>query len=84
LTDEALLKKIESGLRNDVEGQPLKINPDSKTISTSAGELPISPIFDPQWIKTRRRQKKDPPRKLTNRARIKLANNPYGKLAISA
>ncbi|KJZ77215.1 hypothetical protein HIM_03536 [Hirsutella minnesotensis 3608] len=78
LTIEALTEKIESGLGEDTDGNPLRIDIKAKTVSTAAGDLPISPLLDPTWIKAKRRESKDKP-KPTGRFRKKLVNNPYAK-----
>lgn len=78
LTTEALEQKVQAGLGDDEYGRALRLNADAKTISTAVGDLPISPLFDPQWMKARRRQKKDLPSKPSGRFRTKLANNPFG------
>ncbi|KAF5012402.1 hypothetical protein FDECE_1531 [Fusarium decemcellulare] len=79
LTQEAILEQVEFGLGHDVDGNPLKVDPDAKTVSTASGSLPISPIMDPAWIKTRRRQKKADPAIPSGQFRKKLSNNPFGK-----
>ncbi|KAI9155132.1 Esterase-like protein [Paramyrothecium foliicola] len=79
LTEEALTRKIEAGFGDDDFGKTLQIDTDTKTISTASGSLPISPIFDPQWMKARRRQTKSWPSQPTGRFRQKLANNPYAR-----
>ncbi|UKZ83862.1 hypothetical protein TrVFT333_011676 [Trichoderma virens FT-333] len=61
LTREALLQKVEAGLGRDADGESLKVNPEAKTISTAAGDLPISPIFDPAWMQARRKTAKAAP-----------------------
>ncbi|KAM0429676.1 hypothetical protein ACHAPT_006282 [Fusarium lateritium] len=79
LTKEALTQQVESGLGHDAEGNPLKIDTDSKTVSTASGSLPISPIMDPSWMKSKRRQKKAAPGPMTGQFRRQLANNPYAE-----
>ncbi|PNY29694.1 Uncharacterized protein TCAP_00391 [Tolypocladium capitatum] len=79
LTKAALVQAVEAGLGEDTRGNPLRIDAESKTISTAAGSLPISPVFDPAWMKARRRQKKEDPSKPMGRFRKKLANNPYAR-----
>ncbi|KAJ4329130.1 hypothetical protein N0V84_000490 [Fusarium piperis] len=79
LTKEALVKQVEAGLGYDAEGNPLKIDTDSKMVSTASGSLPISPIMDPSWMKARRRQKKAVPGRMTGQFRKKLANNPFAE-----
>jgi hypothetical protein len=59
-------------------GKRVKINPESRTIKTDAGELPISPMMDPGWINKRRRPKKAEPTQISGNFRINLSNNPYG------
>lgn len=78
LTKEAILKKVQGGLGHDLDGNLIKLDPDSKTVSTAVGDLPISPVMDPSWIKARRRQRKDAPTRPSGRFRRKLGNNPYG------
>lgn len=80
LTKDALKKRVESGFDNNGDS-PIHLNTDGMTISTAAGDLPVSPIFDPDWMKARRRQRKDNPSKPMGRFRKKLANNPYGASA---
>ncbi|KAM3559857.1 hypothetical protein ARSEF4850_003917 [Beauveria asiatica] len=62
LTDEALLEKVGARLNEDEYGEKIEIDAKNKTISTEGGELPMSPLFDPAWIKSRRRQAKEAPR----------------------
>lgn len=78
LTREALAQKVEAGLGHDADGKSLKINPEAKTVSTAAGDLPISPIFDPAWMQARRKTAKSAPGPPLGRFRRKLANNPFG------
>jgi hypothetical protein len=78
LTKEALLQKVEAGLGYDADGEALKVNSEAKTISTAAGDLPISPIFDPAWMQARRKTAKAPQGPPLGRFRRKLANNPFG------
>ena len=78
LTKEALLQKVEAGLGRDADGKPLKIDAEAKTIATAAGDLPISPIFDPAWMQARRKTAKAAPGPPLGRFRRKLANNPFG------
>lgn len=79
LTKEALLLEAESGLGYHANGRPIKINAEAKTVKTAAGELPISPIMDPAWMRARRRPKKREATKPLGRFRRKLANNPFGR-----
>ncbi|KAL7953097.1 Alpha/Beta hydrolase protein [Trichoderma compactum] len=79
LTREALLRKVEAGLGRDTDGDSLKVDPEAKTISTAAGDLPISPIFDPAWMQARRRTAKAAPGPPLGRFRRKLANNPFAQ-----
>ncbi|EHK19583.1 uncharacterized protein TRIVIDRAFT_46311 [Trichoderma virens Gv29-8] len=79
LTREALLQKVEAGLGRDADGESLKVNPEAKTISTAAGDLPISPIFDPAWMQARRKTAKAAPGPPLGRFRRKLANNPFAQ-----
>ncbi|KAM0479487.1 hypothetical protein ACHAPX_004702 [Trichoderma viride] len=79
LTKEALLQKVEAGLGHDADGKSLKINPEAKTVSTVAGDLPISPIFDPAWMQARRKTVKAAPGPPLGRFRRKLANNPFAQ-----
>lgn len=78
LATEALKKHVESGLGTDKGRGNSVLDVEKKTLSTPVGDLPISPLFDPEWMKARRRQRKDNPGKPTGRFRKKLANNPYG------
>jgi hypothetical protein len=78
LTQDALLEQVESQLGHDLDGKPLRVDPDAKTVTTATGSLPISPIMDPAWIKTKRRPKKSDPGKISGQFRKKLSNNPFG------
>ncbi|PNP56167.1 hypothetical protein THARTR1_03692 [Trichoderma harzianum] len=79
LTREALLRKVEAGLGRDADGESLKVDAEAKIISTAAGDLPISPIFDPAWMQARRRTAKAAPGPPLGRFRRKLANNPFAQ-----
>ncbi|KAG8409966.1 hypothetical protein J3458_019038 [Metarhizium acridum] len=79
LTRDALKHKVESGLRAGNGDATLLLNTEEKTISTATGDLPLSPLFDPDWIKARRRSRKHSPSRPTGRFRKKLANNPYAQ-----
>ncbi|KAI6781217.1 uncharacterized protein J7T54_002574 [Emericellopsis cladophorae] len=72
LTPEALLEQVQAGLDEDT-----KVIPEQKKVSTPAGELPISPVFDPAWIKSRRRERKPAGAPVSGRFRKKLVSNPY-------
>lgn len=82
LTPEALRKQLESGLGNDVYAQSLKLNPEEKTITTASGDLPVSPVLDPAWMKARRERQeaKRKPKELLGKLRKKTAANPYGAI----
>lgn len=79
LTKEALLQQAESQLGHDVDGNPLRIDADKKTVTTAVGSLPISPIMDPAWMKAGRREKKRDPGNISGQFRKKLSNNPFGR-----
>ncbi|KAF4967461.1 hypothetical protein FSARC_4984 [Fusarium sarcochroum] len=83
LTQDVLLRQVESKLGQNARGQPIKVDPDSKTIETDSGSLPISPVMDPAWMKARRRQKKEPAGKISGQFRKKLSNNPYAQALIT-
>lgn len=78
LTKEALLQKVEAGLGSDADSKSLRVNAEAKTISTAAGDLPISPIFDPAWMQAKRKTAKAAPGPPLGRFRRKLAGNPFG------
>lgn len=78
LTHEAIGEKITRRLREDKYGKDVKVNSKDKTISTASGELPMSPLFDANWIRARRRTQKDEPQTPTGRFRKKMARNPFG------
>ena len=82
LTREALLEKVEAGLGRDADGESLTVNPEAKTISTAAGDLPISPLFDPAWMQARRKTAKAAAGPPLGRFRRKLANNPFGMASL--
>ncbi|KAG5934368.1 hypothetical protein E4U60_003929 [Claviceps pazoutovae] len=79
LTDEALQKQVEAALKDGIDGDNIRLNFEAKTITTAAGDLPISPIFDIDWMKARRRQRKDEADKPIGRFRKKLTNNQYAQ-----
>lgn len=79
LTDEALLAKVGARLNDDEYGTKITLDAKSKTISTDSGELPMSPLFDPAWIKSRRRAAKEPPRPATGQFQKHLRKNPYAQ-----
>ncbi|CAG9942288.1 unnamed protein product [Clonostachys rosea f. rosea IK726] len=83
LTPEALQRQVESGLGDDALGNPMRVDPDAKTVSTAAGPLPISPLFDPEWIGSRRRSRKTEPSQPMGRFRKKLALNPFARALAS-
>ncbi|KAF4121888.1 Thioesterase domain [Geosmithia morbida] len=74
LTREELLRQVQADLDKSI-----RVDAEAKTISTSAGDLPISPVFDPAWIQSRRRQRKPDAGKPTGRFRRKLRLNPYAR-----
>lgn len=78
-TEDALRQQVEAGLGRDNHGEPLRIDTAAKTISTAAGTLPISPMFDPNWIRAKRRVTKAKPQSPTGRFRRKLIQNPFGE-----
>lgn len=78
LSLEALEAKVQAGLRNSPNQNFAVVDTGRKKIVTAGGDLPMSPLFNPQWIKARRRQRKDDPREATGRFREKLAKNIYG------
>lgn len=82
LTHEALRDRITGRIREDKYGDEVEIKPETKTVSTASGELPMSPLFDPNWIKARRRVKKEEPSIPSGRFRKKLAKNPFGMPAL--
>ncbi|TWU77632.1 hypothetical protein ED733_008021 [Metarhizium rileyi] len=79
LTKDALKQRVESGFETESGDSNISLDSEKKIISTSIGDLPLSPLFDPDWIQARRRQRKPNPSKPTGRFRKKLANNPYAQ-----
>lgn len=77
MTKEAITDQVQSGL-----GEEIKIDAEAKTVSTSTTTLPMSPLFDPSWVKAHRQQTKRPPVLSKDRFRTKIRNNPYGLFAI--
>ncbi|KAL2211790.1 hypothetical protein CC79DRAFT_1364085 [Sarocladium strictum] len=77
LNEEALLDKIEEGLGNAPD-KP-RVDPATKRVKTAAGELPISPLFDPKWIASRRRKTKEYNHKPSGRFRSKVYNNIFAR-----
>ncbi|KAH7198497.1 uncharacterized protein B0J16DRAFT_367568 [Fusarium flagelliforme] len=56
-----------------------QIDPKKKTIKTESGELPISPVLDPEWSAKRRRTRKPEAGKMSGQFRRHLSNNPYAE-----
>lgn len=83
LTDEALLEKVGARLNDDEYGENITVDAKKKTISTEIGELPISPLYDPAWIKSRRRQTKEPPRPVNGQFQKNLLRNPFGTIHLN-
>ncbi|KAJ3491541.1 hypothetical protein NLG97_g5578 [Lecanicillium saksenae] len=79
LTDEALLRKIEARLNDDKYGDKIKVDAKNKRIATQNGELPMSPLFDPNWIKSKRRQTKGRPRPAEGQFQRQLQQNPFAR-----
>ncbi|WDK23147.1 hypothetical protein CGRA01v4_14438 [Colletotrichum graminicola] len=78
-------RRTEKGLRG--YDQKLKVDSMNKTIGTSVGDLPISPVMDPRWMEARTRYRAPKPRRPKDvlpagRFRKKLEANPYA-LALS-
>ena len=74
LTEEALAAQVQAGLGDDV-----KLNLETRTIDTTELSLPISPLFEPKWIKPRKRETKVAAHP-QGRFRRKIFNNPYGTI----
>ncbi|KAH6686475.1 hypothetical protein F5X68DRAFT_276477 [Plectosphaerella plurivora] len=76
--------KVTSSLGGDEHGNALALDTTSKKIHTPAGDLPISPVMDPDWIEARQRFKTPKPKPTTSpssmgRFRKKLAQNPFAQ-----
>lgn len=83
-----LAAKLSSSLGGDEHGNALALDTTSKKINTPAGELPISPVMDPDWIEARQRFKTPKPKATTTAAsmgrfRKKLAQNPFAQALAS-
>lgn len=77
-----LATKINQTLKDDKHAAQVELRPDTKTVSTPVGDLPISPVMDPAWMEAKERFK-TPKAKQTKgkdggRFRKKLFLNPYG------
>ncbi|PHH63176.1 hypothetical protein CDD81_6227 [Ophiocordyceps australis] len=79
LTKEALVEKIKASFGQDAQDQQIDIDVEKKQVSTAAGPLPLSPLFDPTWIQTRWRTRKEKAGKPMGRFRKKLANNAFAR-----
>ncbi|GKT94920.1 esterase-like protein [Colletotrichum tofieldiae] len=78
-------RKTEKGLKG--YDKKLKVDSINKTVGTSVGDLPISPVMDPRWMEARTRYRTPKPRRPKDvlpagRFRKKLEANPYA-LALS-
>ncbi|OHE92804.1 hypothetical protein CORC01_11882 [Colletotrichum orchidophilum] len=58
--------RIEEGLGRDAVGRDVKVYKKKKTVRTSAGELPISPIMDPEWMRARTKYRIPKPKPKSN------------------
>ncbi|KAK2728372.1 esterase-like protein [Colletotrichum kahawae] len=80
-----LAADFDRGLGEDGEGNKIRLDAKEKTISTSVGELPMSPVMDPDFIEalTKRwrhhkgRANKGEVKDVKERARRKLEENAY-------
>ncbi|KAF4344364.1 hypothetical protein FBEOM_1758 [Fusarium beomiforme] len=79
LSKQALLNQIESELNRMANGKRARIHPESKTVDTDAGKLPISPVMDYKFMQSRRRTRKALPGAISGQFRKKLSNNPYAE-----
>lgn len=74
---EQILQQIQSEIIR-IEGRKNSIDLKKKTIETETGELPLSPILDPEWVISKRRLRKPEAGKMSGQFRRQLSNNPYG------
>ncbi|CAI0654751.1 unnamed protein product [Colletotrichum noveboracense] len=79
-----LAADFDRGLGEDGEGNKIRLDAEEKTISTSVGELPMSPLMDPDFVETTKRWRhhkgranKGEVKDLKERARRKLEENAY-------
>ncbi|KAF6833881.1 esterase-like protein [Colletotrichum musicola] len=77
-----LAETYNRGLGADGDGNPLTINWQDKTVSTAIGDLPISPVMDPNFAEAKGRHRQPKTKMQTGgglkeRLRKKLRNNPY-------
>ncbi|UNI17896.1 hypothetical protein JDV02_004205 [Purpureocillium takamizusanense] len=79
LTSRNLAGKVDAGLGPSSDDNLPRLNQDRHTVETAIGHLPMSPLFDPAWMKSRRRQRKADPSKPVGRFRKKLAKNPFAR-----
>lgn len=80
----AFAAKVTESLRGDEHGDTLTLKPEVKRIQTAAGDLPISPLMDPEWMEATSRHKTPKPKaksalQKNGRFRKKLLMNPYGQ-----
>lgn len=78
--------KLAATLAGDEHGDTLTLDTASKKISTPVGDLPISPVMDPDWIEARQRFQQTKLKPVTKpaskgRFRNKLAMNPFGTVS---
>ncbi|EQB44155.1 hypothetical protein CGLO_17124 [Colletotrichum gloeosporioides Cg-14] len=79
-----LAADFDRSLGEDDEGNKIRLDTKEKTISTSVGELPMSPLMDPDFVETTKRWRhhkgranKGEVKDLKERARRKLEENAY-------
>ncbi|KAF4451130.1 hypothetical protein F53441_5829 [Fusarium austroafricanum] len=77
LSQNALLNQVESELGRMASGKRARINAEKKTVDTDAGQLPISPLMDVNFLRRRRRVRKPEAGAMSGQFRKKLSNNPY-------
>ncbi|KAG8676199.1 hypothetical protein FPOAC1_002200 [Fusarium poae] len=78
LSREQILRQIQAEITR-IENRDNPINLEKKTIETEAGELPLSPILDAEWVASRRRFRKPKAGIVSGQFRKHLSNNPYAE-----
>ncbi|KAI1065160.1 hypothetical protein LB507_001365 [Fusarium sp. FIESC RH6] len=77
-SQEQVLQQIQSEIKR-IKTCTNQIDPKKKTIKTESGELPLSPVLNPEWTAKRRRTRKPEAGKMSGQFRRHLSNNPYAE-----
>lgn len=75
--EEYWLGKVQEGLGNRPDSP--RVDSTTNSVRTAAGDLPLSPVFDPKWISNKTRKTKAKKAAASGRFQSKVYNNIYGR-----